>query len=53
MIVERSMHPRWLSNAYVIGGRAEGGDALFVDSGAPIEPLLAAVERWGVTSRTS
>ncbi len=44
------MHPRYLSNAYVVA-ETEGGDALFVDSGAPIEPLLAAVERWGVTPR--
>jgi hydroxyacylglutathione hydrolase len=44
------MHPSYLSNAYVVAD-GEGGDALFVDSGAPIEPLLAAVERWGVTPR--
>jgi hydroxyacylglutathione hydrolase len=44
------MHPRYLSNAYVVAD-GEGGDALFVDSGAPIEPLIAAVERWGVTPR--
>jgi hydroxyacylglutathione hydrolase len=44
------MHPRYLSNAYVVAD-GEGGDALFVDSGAPLEPLLAAVERWGVTPR--
>ena len=44
------MHPRYLSNAYVLADR-EGGDALFVDSGAPLEPLLAAVERWRVTPR--
>jgi glyoxylase-like metal-dependent hydrolase (beta-lactamase superfamily II) len=44
------MNPQYLSNAYVVADR-EGGDALFVDSGAPVEPLLAAVERWGVTPR--
>jgi hydroxyacylglutathione hydrolase len=44
------MHPQYLSNAYVVADR-EGGDALFVDSGAALEPLLAAVERWGVTPR--
>jgi len=42
------MHPEWLSNAYVIADR-EGGTALFVDSGADVEPLVAAVERWGAT----
>ena len=37
------MHDGWLSNAYVVG--EPGGPALFVDSGAPLEPLLEAVER--------
>ena len=41
------MHPDWLSNAYVIA-LEEGGPAVFVDSGADIEPLVAAVEEWGV-----
>jgi hydroxyacylglutathione hydrolase len=47
VIVERSMDPRWLSNAYVVGSEP-GGTALFVDSGAPLEPLFAAVEREGL-----
>ena len=46
MLVERSMHPEWLSNAYVVADR-EGGTAVFVDSGADVGPLVAAVERWG------
>jgi glyoxylase-like metal-dependent hydrolase (beta-lactamase superfamily II) len=46
MLVARSMHPDWLSNAYVIA-LEEGGPAVFVDSGADIEPLVAAVEEWG------
>jgi hydroxyacylglutathione hydrolase len=46
MLVERSMHPEWLSNAYAVADR-EGGVAVFVDSGADIEPLVEAVERWG------
>jgi len=48
MLVEKSMHPGWLSNAYVIAG-GEGRPAVFVDSGADISPLLAAVERWQAT----
>ena len=48
MLIERSMHPGWLSNAYVVADEA-GGTAVFVDSGAPLEPLLAAVERDGLT----
>ena len=46
MLVERSMHPDWLSNAFVVAD-AEGGTALFVDSGADVAPLVAAAERWG------
>jgi len=42
------MHPDWLSNAYVVADR-EGGTAIFVDAGADIAPLVAAVERWGAT----
>jgi hydroxyacylglutathione hydrolase len=48
MIVERSMHPNWLSNAYLIADEP-GGTAVFVDSGAPLEPLFEAVERHGLT----
>jgi len=48
MLVERSMDPRWLSNAYVVADEP-GGTALFVDSGAPIEPLLRKVEEWRAT----
>jgi glyoxylase-like metal-dependent hydrolase (beta-lactamase superfamily II) len=42
------MHPDWLSNAFAIADR-QGGTALFVDSGADIAPLVAAVEEWGAT----
>ena len=42
------MHPGWLSNAFAIAD-GERGTALFVDSGADIAPLVAAVERWGAT----
>ena len=41
------MHPSWLSNAYLLAD--ENGTAVFVDSGAPLEPLLAVVEREGLT----
>ena len=44
MLVERSLHPTWLSNAYVLAPE-EGGVAVFVDSGAPLEPLIEVVER--------
>jgi glyoxylase-like metal-dependent hydrolase (beta-lactamase superfamily II) len=44
MIVERSIDPSWLSNAYLVADHS-GGSAVFIDSGAPVEPLLAAVDR--------
>jgi len=47
MLVERSMDPSWLSNAYLLADE-EGGTAVYVDSGAPLEPLLEAAERWRV-----
>ena len=42
------MHPGWLSNAYLVADEP-GGTAVFVDSGAPLEPLLAVVERERLT----
>ncbi len=42
------MHSSWLSNAYLVADEP-GGTAVFVDSGAPLEPLLTAVERERVT----
>lgn len=48
MLIERSMHADWLSNAYLVADEP-GGAAVFVDSGAPLEPLLAAVERERLT----
>jgi hydroxyacylglutathione hydrolase len=41
------MHPRYLSNAYLVADE-EGGSALYVDSGAPLEPLRDAAARWRV-----
>jgi len=42
------MHSEWLSNAYLVGDEP-GGRGVIVDSGAPPEPLLEAVERHGLT----
>jgi hydroxyacylglutathione hydrolase len=44
VIVERSMQPDWLSNAYLVGDE-DGGTAVLIDSGGPSEPLLQAAER--------
>jgi hydroxyacylglutathione hydrolase len=48
LLVERSMHPDWLSNAYLVADEV-GGTAVFVDSGAPLQPLLDVVERDDLT----
>jgi hydroxyacylglutathione hydrolase len=41
------MHPRYFSNAFVVG-EGRGGAAVFVDSGAPIGPLLQFVSTHGL-----
>jgi hydroxyacylglutathione hydrolase len=41
------MHPEWLSNAYLAWDEGSR-EAFFVDSGAPLEPLLEVVEREGL-----
>jgi len=48
MIVERTEHPSWLSNAYLIADR-EGGNGVLVDSNGINRPLLEAADRLGVT----
>jgi hydroxyacylglutathione hydrolase len=50
VIVERSMHPEWLSNAYLVADEP-GGSAVIIDSGGPSEPLLEAIEKNGVAPR--
>jgi hydroxyacylglutathione hydrolase len=48
MIVERSMHPDWLSNTYLVAA-GPCGDGFLVDAGGPVRPLLDAAERDGIT----
>jgi hydroxyacylglutathione hydrolase len=48
MIVERSLHPQFLSNTYLVAAE-EGGEALFIDAGGPMESLFEAVEKHGLT----
>jgi glyoxylase-like metal-dependent hydrolase (beta-lactamase superfamily II) len=48
VIVERSMHPEWLSNAYLVADEP-GGHGVVIDSGAPPGPLLEAAERLELT----
>jgi hydroxyacylglutathione hydrolase len=47
MLIERSMQPEWLSNAYLLADEP-GGTAVFIDSGAPLEPLHEVVQREGL-----
>ncbi len=42
------MHASWLSNAFLLADEP-GGTAVFVDSGAPLEPLLEVVDRERLT----
>ena len=39
MILERSMHPDFVSNSYLIAD-AEGGTGAFIDAGGPMGPLI-------------
>lgn len=48
MIVERAMHPQFLSNTYLVAD-GEGGPAFFIDAGGPVEPLIEAAERLGLS----
>jgi len=44
MIVERSLHEQFLSNAYLVAD-GEDGPGFFVDAGAPVTPLVDAAKR--------
>lgn len=45
------MHPEWLSNAFLVWDEGSR-EAFFVDSGAPLEPLLDVVDREGLAVTT-
>jgi glyoxylase-like metal-dependent hydrolase (beta-lactamase superfamily II) len=47
MIVERAMHPEWLSNTYLVAA-GPGSAGFLVDAGGPLEPLVEAAERHDV-----
>jgi hydroxyacylglutathione hydrolase len=44
MIVERSMADGWLSNTYLVADE-QGTDAVMIDAGGPVAPLLGVLER--------
>lgn len=43
MLITRSMHPKWLSNTWLIADR-EGGQAAVIDTGGPLEPILRELQ---------
>jgi hydroxyacylglutathione hydrolase len=47
MIVERSMHPDWLSNTYLVAA-GPGADGFLVDAGGPVRPLLDQADANGI-----
>jgi hydroxyacylglutathione hydrolase len=46
MLLERAMHPQFLSNTYLAG--TPGGEGFLVDAGGPMEELFAAAARHDV-----
>ena len=44
MIIERSMNDDFLSNTYLVADEL-GTQAVLIDAGGPVEPLLAVIER--------
>jgi hydroxyacylglutathione hydrolase len=47
MIVERSTHPQFISNTFLVAD-GQDGPAFFIDAGGPVAPLLEAAERQGL-----
>jgi glyoxylase-like metal-dependent hydrolase (beta-lactamase superfamily II) len=47
MIIERSLHPDWLSNTYLVGDEP-GGKAVAIDAGGPSRPLMEKAEAEGL-----
>jgi hydroxyacylglutathione hydrolase len=48
MILERASHPQFVSNTYLLAD-GHGGPAFFIDAGGPVQPLIEAAERLGLT----
>jgi hydroxyacylglutathione hydrolase len=46
VVIAASQSPRWLSNTYLVHGEA-GEEALLIDAGGPVAPLLDRLERSG------
>jgi len=48
MIVDKTMHGGWLSNTWLVADRP-GGHAVLIDTGGPLEPIVAKVEELRLT----
>lgn len=48
MIIDKTMHSGWLSNTWLVADRP-GGHAVLVDTGGPIEPIVAKIEELRLT----
>jgi hydroxyacylglutathione hydrolase len=48
MILERSMNEQFVSNTYLVADE-DGGTAVMIDAGGPVEPLLEAIEARDLT----
>ncbi len=48
MLIERSQNTDYLSNTYLVCDQ-DGGEAVVIDAGGPLEPIFAAAERLAVT----
>lgn len=48
MIIVNSISPGWLSNTWLVADHP-GGHAVVIDAGAPVEPILAAIETHRLT----
>jgi len=44
VILERSLHPQFVSNTFLIAD-GQGGPAVFIDAGGPVAPLIKTAER--------
>jgi hydroxyacylglutathione hydrolase len=48
VILERSMNDQFLSNTYVVADE-DGGTAVMIDAGGPVEPLMESIHRRGLS----
>jgi hydroxyacylglutathione hydrolase len=48
MILQRSMNDQFVSNTYLVADQ-DGGTAVMIDAGGPVEPLLEEIDSLGLT----